>query len=245
MTLEEQGAYMRLLCLSYPDGLPDDDDQLARLSGLGEGWFKGASSTLRACFHKRGKRLFNEVLEEEYKSYEKHIEKSRAGGIASGKARKQRKKSPKGGSAKVQPTSNQNRVEKSREEKSIKKEDIYMSEAEQLYEFYKKNVRAGSPGDAKRNIAKLLKQGISADTLHEAVTHYMNSSAFRGDKQYRVQANNFFGERAEWETYKDGPILLGDEDDSNPDLPWKNQALNPDGLNKLDWLKQNPEYYNE
>lgn len=96
MTLEQQGAYVRLLCLCWASGdasLPDDDKQLASLSGMGEGWFANGSHLVRACFephpNKNGfltnKKIF-ELLQKriEWKS------KSRAGGIKSGESRRLR-----------------------------------------------------------------------------------------------------------------------------------------------------------
>ena len=89
MTAAEEGAYIRLLAISWAKGgLPDDDEQLAVLSRLGEGWFKGSSTKIRQCFVKRGKKLVNKRLEKERKNNQTWREKCRQGGIASGKARK-------------------------------------------------------------------------------------------------------------------------------------------------------------
>ena len=107
MTPEEEGAYIRLLCIAWNDptcSLPDDDDQLAVLSRLNERWFKGGSTKVRACFRKRGNRLYNDRLLAERKKQKEWREKSRAGGIASANARKNKAKRSKGGSRVVQPT---------------------------------------------------------------------------------------------------------------------------------------------
>jgi len=53
MTLAEQGAYLRLLCLAWnePDcTLPDDDAQLSLLSLLNRAWALGSDEKIRACF---------------------------------------------------------------------------------------------------------------------------------------------------------------------------------------------------
>ena len=53
MTLAQQGAYVNLLCHQWAseDGaLPDDDDLLANLSGLGSAWNNGGGVVLRKCF---------------------------------------------------------------------------------------------------------------------------------------------------------------------------------------------------
>lgn len=52
MTLEQQGAYVRLLCHCWNSGdcsIPDDDCKLARLSGLESKW-RASAETLRECF---------------------------------------------------------------------------------------------------------------------------------------------------------------------------------------------------
>lgn len=106
MTPAEEGAYFRLLCLAWvsPDcDLPDNDDDLAILSRLGEGWLKGASRRVRGCFVKsptKPGRLINTVLVAERQKYEAFMKNSRKGGIASGKSRGY---GVKGGSTDLQP----------------------------------------------------------------------------------------------------------------------------------------------
>ena len=58
MTLEEQGAYMRLLCHCWASGnasIPDDDNLLSGISRMGKKWFKknsksNSESIIRKCF---------------------------------------------------------------------------------------------------------------------------------------------------------------------------------------------------
>ena len=102
MTPAEEGAYIRLLAISWTNGgLPDDDEQLALLSRLGKGWLGDASTKIKACFVKKGSVLVNERLEKEALKQKRWREKSSAGGKASGKARQQKKlqkeKETKGG----------------------------------------------------------------------------------------------------------------------------------------------------
>jgi len=106
MTPAQEGAYIRLLAYAWADpecSLPDDDEALAKLSRLGEGWLKGGSTILRECFVQHPKingRIINKRLLFERKKQEKWRTKSRDGGINSGIARR---KVPKGGSVLVQP----------------------------------------------------------------------------------------------------------------------------------------------
>ena len=110
MTPEQEGAYIRLLCYAWADpdcSLPDDDEVLAKLSRLGEGWFNGGSTVVRKCFNQhptKPERLFNQRLMKEREKQEEWRKKSIEGGIKSGKSR--RLQNAKGGSTVVEPKGN-------------------------------------------------------------------------------------------------------------------------------------------
>ena len=122
MTLEQQGAYMNLLCRQWTDktcSLPDDDDALAQLSELGEGWFKGGCQVLRLCFpkhpHLEGRIASPKLLQlrlerDEWKR------KSAQGGRTSGKTRRAKSRRAKtSGTRRVveppyEPNANQTRT---------------------------------------------------------------------------------------------------------------------------------------
>lgn len=93
MSPAEEGAYIRLLSYAWADpdcSLPDDDTALSQLSRLGEGWFNGGSATIRKCFKlhpDKSGRLVNTRLLEERKKQDAWREKSRIGGLQSGKSR--------------------------------------------------------------------------------------------------------------------------------------------------------------
>jgi len=90
MTPVEEGAYIRLLAIAWNSkdcGLPDDDNQLAILSRLGEHWFNGSGTNVKRMFNKRGDRLFNERLLQERKKQEERRKKCSEAGIQSGKSR--------------------------------------------------------------------------------------------------------------------------------------------------------------
>jgi hypothetical protein len=106
-TPAQEGAVIRLKCYAWSDpdcSLPDDDAELAQLSRLGEGWFNGGSTVIRKFFvphpNKPG-RLVDLRLLQERKKQEAWREKSRQGGLQSGKTRASE---VKGGSTTVQPT---------------------------------------------------------------------------------------------------------------------------------------------
>lgn len=85
MTLAEEGAYHRLLCWAWTQedcGLPADDESLANLSRLGEGWIDSKVKILKK-FRRDGSRLFNDRLLIERRKQEDFRKKASAAGKAS------------------------------------------------------------------------------------------------------------------------------------------------------------------
>lgn len=99
MNLEEQGAYVRLLCHQWADSehracsLPCDDKSLAALSGLGSKW-KRSASVIRKCFESHPTipgRITNMRLHAVWLERQEWREKSAEAGRKSGIARRDRK----------------------------------------------------------------------------------------------------------------------------------------------------------
>ena len=104
MTPAEEGAYIRLLAISWvKGGLPDDDEQLAILSRLGEDWYKGASTKIRTQFVRRHQKLVNKRQEVVRKNQRQWRLKSQQGGVASGKSRRAKALQRKQGSTVDEP----------------------------------------------------------------------------------------------------------------------------------------------
>jgi uncharacterized protein YdaU (DUF1376 family) len=109
MAPEYEGAYIRLLSYCWADphcGLPDDDEVLARLSRLGEGWLKGGSQMVRPCFIPHPNQpgmITNARLLQEREKQDAWREKSRKGGQKSAETRRKKaeKRKGKGGSRMV------------------------------------------------------------------------------------------------------------------------------------------------
>jgi uncharacterized protein YdaU (DUF1376 family) len=91
MTLEEEGAYIRLLCYCWKHGdLPASPEELARL--IGKGATPELASKLLDMFEsKGGSRVVHERLDFLKAEREAWIEKSRQGGIKSAEKRKKLK----------------------------------------------------------------------------------------------------------------------------------------------------------
>ncbi len=94
MTPAQRGAYIDLLCYQWNDPdctLPDDDQLLATMSGLGEGWFNGGSALLRLCFppaEGKAGRVANPRLLEVKADADEWSRKSAIGGKRSGEVRR-------------------------------------------------------------------------------------------------------------------------------------------------------------
>ena len=92
MTLEQQGAYVRLLCFAWNSGaaaLPQDQALLASLSALQSRW-DAVSGPIMACFHvgEDGK-LHNEKLDECWTSACSFSASRSRAGVRSGAVRRQ------------------------------------------------------------------------------------------------------------------------------------------------------------
>lgn len=102
MSPAQRGAYVDLLSHQWADptcSLPDDDDALSALSGLGEGWFKGASPLLRRCFpaHPTLKgRVANPRLLEVRAERDEFLAKSSQGGVKSQEVQAAKRAAAKG-----------------------------------------------------------------------------------------------------------------------------------------------------
>ena len=95
MTLEEEGAYIRLLCYCWKHGhIPSDPIQLAHLIGKGA-TVKLAPKVSKMVLAKGGSRLVHDKLEELREERNRWIEKSRQGGLKTAEKRRKLKESAK------------------------------------------------------------------------------------------------------------------------------------------------------
>jgi uncharacterized protein YdaU (DUF1376 family) len=101
MSLEEEGAYIRLLAFCWQHGcIPNDPEQIARL--IGKGASTTLATTLATMFEPGGDGLIHRRLEEEREKQKVWSEKSSAGGKKSAEARRLAKEA-KQAAAEVQP----------------------------------------------------------------------------------------------------------------------------------------------
>ena len=116
MSHEERGQYITLLSLDMIN------------NGVNEANLKGASTLVQGCFNKKGERYFNPRVKSERDKQESQREKSRLGGIASGKARSKGEKTLKGTSNQVQPKRNLNPTKQKAEAEAEKEEEKDLKE---------------------------------------------------------------------------------------------------------------------
>jgi len=80
----------------------------------------------------------------------------------------------------------------------------------EIYDHYAKTIKAGAKEDAIKNITKLLKTGFTKADLVGRIDAYAKQLRETGkqDKQYYIQANNFFGEKARFKDYEPIKIVV-------------------------------------
>ncbi len=90
MTPAEEGAYIRLLAISWGNencSLPDDDNELSILSRLGQEWFNGSGQKIRQNFTKNGTTIYNQKLRQVKIKSKKMVFARKKAGMAGAKKR--------------------------------------------------------------------------------------------------------------------------------------------------------------
>lgn len=112
MNLEQIGAYTKLLCYCWNNnGLTNEQEELKEMCGNPENWDK-IWKKVGKCFYENNGKLYNKRLDKEREKQKYWKEKSKEGGIKSGKTRREKSKlkggsfETKGGSKKDEPKGN-------------------------------------------------------------------------------------------------------------------------------------------
>ncbi|MEO2046455.1 MAG: hypothetical protein ABGX16_07765 [Pirellulales bacterium] len=199
MTPAQELGYFRLLCYCWSSGcasVPDDDEVLAKLSGMGEGWFKGGSQMVRDCFEPNPNQqgfLTNKRLMELWTERQEWREKSKLGGIKSGKLRKNKAKTKsKGGSTtlgtKREPNGNSSSSSSSTSSSSLLKEkEKQKDKFEQFWICVKTKV-------GKTHASKLY-----AVAVQDLVTSHDDPHGHLIDRLEAYQASDRFRSEFAWE----------------------------------------------
>jgi len=201
-----EGAYIRLLCYDWAnDGIPQDQDELAALSRLGEGWLKGGSKMVEACFKQHPTKegfLTNDRLQKEREKQRIWSQKSKEGGLKSAEKRKKSlldkvnsrvvKGSLKGGCEMVQPNGNSS-SSSSFSSSNVLSKDNTSKTAIEIYNLYPKKVGKEA---ALKAIVKALSK-VDSSELIGAVAEFANAK--RGsDPQYIPNPATWFNQ-SRWE----------------------------------------------
>jgi len=196
MTLEQQGAYIRLLCYNWREGsLPNDVDKMARLVGTDPLHFRGEIwPALEGCFELRNEGLVNPRLEDERLAYQRISNAGRIGGKASAAARQTDTGQQHGT---VVPESLNEKASKS-DVRSQKSETTtaYSAEFEQVWELYPKR-NNNSKRRAYKAWSARVREGVTPEELAAGVGRY--AEFVKGtDERFIKQAATFFGPDEHW-----------------------------------------------
>ena len=167
MTSEERGQYITLLCLDMIN------------NGINEANMKGTSVLVQGCFKYRSGKWYNKRVDAERSKQKAQREKSRLGGIASGKSRSERKKSSKGTSIQVQPKPNQTEAEA----------DTYKDLKENIYKRKKPESEFMSNEDCEL----VFKHWVSQPSLkkHREFTGALRDGLIKGIHGRQIEGYNF------------------------------------------------------
>jgi len=181
MKPDERGAYIQLLCYDWTnDGIPNDDEELAILSG-----FNGSLTKVKGCFNKHPTKdnyLTNERLLSEREKQRKWREKCSKAGKASALSRSKPKKK-NGSSTKVarvvEQKGNTSTSSSISNNKKNKQKKCVNANAEMIYHFYPRKVGKGT---AIKAIIKAM-QSISYEELLQKVREFATTQLGK-DPQY-------------------------------------------------------------
>jgi uncharacterized protein YdaU (DUF1376 family) len=197
MTLEQEGAYIRLLCYCWASGdctIPNDDDKLLRLSRL-----KNIDDlrVVQQCFNQcptDSTKMVHDRLLLEHEKQLKWREKSAEGGKRSAAKRIEKQQDLKGGSRVVQPKGNSSSSSSSSNNKNI------IKDFEEFWQLYPR--RDGSKSSAKVSYSKSIKE-ITHEELIRCVKIYTEGCRAKNvGKEFIPHATTWLNQKR-WETVEE------------------------------------------
>lgn len=218
MTPAEEGAYIRLLAISWgSDGcsLPNDDNALSSLSRLGADWFTGSGDKIRQNFVRDGGEIYNIKLRILKKNLKKIISAKQKAGKEGAKKRWENKEIHSTPNATALADSNgtpiavkvKYKVKDKLKEKENTKEEIHNVHFEEFWERYGKKT-------GKTDCLTWYNKNASNGThqkIMDSITKWEESGNW-DDRQYQFKPINFLRK----EYWKEDP-------------PIRNKGKNPDG----------------
>ncbi len=192
MSLEEEGAYIRLLCYCWKHGsIPAEPEQIARLIG------KGASTTLATTLAtifepdlQNGSRLIHQRLEEERQKQDEWRAKSAAGGRKSAELRQ------KHGSRVVeppyQPKSNSSSSSSSSKREKKTSKNAQPGPDDRFDRFWKAYPQKKSKGYAQKAFLKLNPSEQLMDIMLDAIERAKTS------RDWKKESGQFIPYPASW-----------------------------------------------
>lgn len=206
MSAEQERGYLRLLLHQWNSPgccLPDDDDVLARLSLMGQGWFNGGSALVRKCFGPNPDvpgTIRNEKLYQVYLRQVSWRVKSALGGRNSAEAKKlqrsrvvqpplQANSQPKGNTSafSLQPSNSNTPIVPTKTKKSRGSNRDYSSDFEAFWSVYPKVGRVKKP-DAWKAWQEAITRAAVGDILKGARLYAVSDT---GKSQYAGYASTW------------------------------------------------------
>ena len=181
MTLEQKGMFITLLDYAWVnDGLPTDENMLARLCGCDDITFNNCWDIVKKRFELKKGRLKNKRQEVEKKAYNDKVSAcAKAGKLSALAKKKASQQKVNGRSTPVQRTFNDTEGEAEPEPYSKSNKKFSHTEIDNIYKAYPRHT---APVAAKKAIEKaLLKSGLNYDTMMERVKKFAQSKKGRGE----------------------------------------------------------------
>jgi len=216
MSPAQEGAYIRLLAIAWGAedcGLPDDDQKLAILSRLGEGWLNGGSSVVRQCFFSEGGRIYNARLLEERKKQKEWKEKSAAGGRKSGKVRRDKKLAGAKGGSEMVGTKREPNTNSSSSSSSSSSKDITTCVDDAFDILWKKYPRRLGRKEAFRHFKASVKTEDDLVAINAALDTFKAQMDIEARAPDKIQhGSTWFNNWRDWISYEPPPAPKTPED---------------------------------
>ena len=201
MSLEEQGAYRRLMDYEWlHQGLPNDIPSLAKMCRVTPARFKKLWPKIEVCFKKNrdGTRLTHPRLKSERDKQDKWREKSRKGGRRSASVRADKSK---GGSIGSQPKSNTSSSTASSSSTSVT--TTTSDEGfDDFWKAYPKRSGDNPKGTARSRWRSNRKRGVAASGMIDGAKRYARwcDATEKTGTEIVKHAATFLGQQEGWDT---------------------------------------------
>lgn len=249
-TYQEKGLYMDLLSLSWLDQLPQDEALLASSCGLHHKQLPLLRRVLGLFFEARNGYYVNSRMETERKKQDENRKKKRYAGYKSGEARRTPVEQEEQAPVEHPLNPSSSFASSSSSSNSFSKE-IY----KEIFDYWQKmpelKKHRSFKGTMRERIIRAINGRLDEDNTQEdimrAIQNYNDALADPGNfYTYKWTLEIFLTRSNGFPVFVDG-IPGKKESKIDPEYPpdrypWLYKDRNPDGLDKIQWIKDNPEW---